>query len=86
MTSEREAQITRAQAAFSSSLPATMTKVVLLGLFDAVMILAAMTTAAKEAWWLLAGIVVITAASTSSICRQIVYCRPSTWHPEWGSC
>jgi len=62
MTSEREARITRAQAAFSSSLPATMTKVVLLGLFDAVMILAAMTTAAKEAWWLLAGIVVITAA------------------------
>lgn len=62
MTSPREARVTRAQHTYSSSLPATIIKIVLLGIFDALMVFAAMAALAQDSWLILVGIVVITVA------------------------
>ena len=55
--SPREARVRQAQQTYSASLSSTLIKIVLLGIFDALMIFAAMTAAGQQSWLILAGIV-----------------------------
>lgn len=72
---EREARVNRAQAAHSLSLSAQLVKIILLGLFDAVMVFTAITAAIEEAWLVFAGVAAIT------IVINVIYLPPNRLLP-----
>lgn len=72
---DRERRVQRAQAAHSSSLSSLLLKIVLLGVFDAVMIFTAISAALQQAWLILAAILVIT------VIINVIYLPPNRLLP-----
>lgn len=72
---EREERVRRAQTAHSLSLSAQLIKIILLGLFDAVMVFTAISAALQEAWLVFAGVAVIT------IVVNVIFLPPNRFLP-----
>lgn len=70
-SSERDARVTRAQTIYSSGLTATLVKVILLAVIDALLVLAVMTALAAQSWVIL-GVVVIL-----GVAINVIYIPPN---------